>query len=114
MPNAARLTARSHRSARRNGKAQGVGPGARRPASGLSPQALVERGGSMLVFRRISLALVAFCLSLSLLASAAAATALAGPTVTVRVEGESSTLLPATTITLGSAEPFSGCPADSA
>lgn len=40
--------------------------------------------------------------------------ALAGPTVTVRIEGESSTLLPLTTVTLEKPEPVSGCPADSA
>jgi hypothetical protein len=45
--------------------------------------------------------------------SPAVAPALAGPTVTVRIEGESSTLLPATTVTLGSPEPVSGCPANS-
>jgi hypothetical protein len=42
------------------------------------------------------------------------APALAGPTVTVRVEGESSTLLPLTSVTLEQPEPVSGCPADSA
>lgn len=40
--------------------------------------------------------------------------ALAGPTVTVRIEGTSSTLLPATTVTLGTAEPLKGCAAGSA
>jgi hypothetical protein len=39
--------------------------------------------------------------------------ALAGPTVTVRIEGESATLLPATTVTLNAPEPVSGCPANS-
>jgi hypothetical protein len=38
----------------------------------------------------------------------------AGPTVTVRIEGESSTLLPLTTVTLEKPEPVSGCPANSA
>jgi hypothetical protein len=42
------------------------------------------------------------------------APALAGPTVTVRVEGESSTLLPLTAVTLEQPEPVSGCPANSA
>jgi hypothetical protein len=42
------------------------------------------------------------------------ASALAGPTVTVRVEGESSTLLPLTPVTLEQPEPVSGCPANSA
>ncbi|HEY2437454.1 MAG TPA: hypothetical protein VGH93_09740, partial [Solirubrobacteraceae bacterium] len=41
------------------------------------------------------------------------ATAFAGPTVTVRVEGESSTLLPATTVTLGTPDPLNNCAADS-
>ena len=40
--------------------------------------------------------------------------ALAGPTVKVRIEGESSTLLPLTTVTLEVPEPVSECPADSA
>ena len=42
------------------------------------------------------------------------APALAGPTVNVRVEGESATLLPLTSVTLSAPEPVSGCPADSA
>jgi hypothetical protein len=42
-----------------------------------------------------------------------AAPALAGPTVTVRVEGESSTLLAPKTVTLNAPEPVSGCPANS-
>jgi hypothetical protein len=51
----------------------------------------------MLAFRRISLALLAVCISVSLLASSAVA---AGPaTVTVRVEGANQTLLPATEVT---------------
>ncbi len=40
--------------------------------------------------------------------------ALAAPTVKVRVEGESSTLLPLTSVTLEKPEPVSTCPADSA
>jgi hypothetical protein len=48
----------------------------------------------------------------SLLVSATAA--FAGPTVDVRVVGESSTLLPLTAVTLEAPEPVSGCPADSA
>ncbi len=40
--------------------------------------------------------------------------AFAGPTVTVRVEGETATLLPATKVTLSAPEPVSGCPANSA
>jgi hypothetical protein len=42
-----------------------------------------------------------------------AASALAGPTVSVRIEGESETLLPATTVTLEKPEPVSGCPYNS-
>jgi hypothetical protein len=41
------------------------------------------------------------------------ASALAGPTVSVRIEGESETLLPATTVTLEKPEPVSGCPYNS-
>ena len=44
---------------------------------------------------------------------AGVATALAAPTVTVRVEGESATLLPPTTVTLSAPEPVSNCPANS-
>lgn len=40
--------------------------------------------------------------------------ALAAPTVKVRIEGESTTLLPLTTVTLENPEPVSGCPANSA
>jgi len=43
-----------------------------------------------------------------------AASAFAGPVVKVRVEGESATLLPLTSVTLENPEPVSGCPADSA
>ena len=42
-----------------------------------------------------------------------AVSALAGPTVSVRIEGESETLLPATTVTLEKPEPVSGCPYNS-
>ncbi len=45
--------------------------------------------------------------------AAVAAAAFAGPTVTVRVEGEHSTLLPATTVTLGAPDPLNKCPANS-
>jgi hypothetical protein len=47
------------------------------------------------------------------LAVVGVAPALAGPTVTVRIEGESGTLLPATTVTLEKPEPVSGCPYNS-
>jgi hypothetical protein len=40
--------------------------------------------------------------------------AYAGPVVKVRVEGESATLLPLTSVTLENPEPVSGCPANSA
>jgi hypothetical protein len=49
---------------------------------------------------------------LSLLACVPAA--LASPTVKVRIEGESTTLLPLTSVTLSAPEPVSGCPANSA
>ena len=58
-------------------------------------------------------ALVLAALGALLALACAPAAALAGPTVTVRIEGESSTLLPATTVTLGAPEPVSGCAADS-
>jgi hypothetical protein len=45
--------------------------------------------------------------------AAFAAAAFAGPTVTVRVEGEHSTLLSATTVTLGTPDPLNTCPANS-
>jgi len=72
----------------------------------------------MLVFRRIRRALgvavaVSVPFSVLLLVVLPIATALAGPTVTVRVEGESATLLPLTTVTLSAPEPVSGCPANS-
>jgi hypothetical protein len=65
----------------------------------------------MLVSRRLSPALAG--LVICLLALLGAGPALAGPTVTVRVQGESATLLPRTTVTLGAPEPVSGCPANS-
>ncbi len=51
--------------------------------------------------------------ALPLAALSSPSTALAGPIVTVRIEGESSTLLPRTTVTLNAPEPVSGCPANS-
>ncbi len=57
-----------------------------------------------------ALAGVAGVLVLSLVG---AVSALAGPTVSVRIEGESETLLPATTVTLEKPEPVSGCPYNS-
>ncbi|HEX5852745.1 MAG TPA: hypothetical protein VFY36_06615 [Solirubrobacteraceae bacterium] len=67
----------------------------------------------MLVTRRMFLMLGALLPSLLALAAIAASSALAGPTVTVRIEGESSTLLPKTSVTLNSPEPVSGCAANS-
>jgi hypothetical protein len=55
----------------------------------------------------------ACAVSCILISAAAAASTLAAPTVTVRVEGESATLLPSTTVTLNAPEPVSGCPATS-
>src|SRR5271166_5945099 len=69
--------------------------------------------GSMHLSRRISLRLgAALASAIFMLALACVATASAGPTVTVRVEGESATLLPPTTVTLNAPEPVSGCSAD--
>jgi hypothetical protein len=62
--------------------------------------------------RLIGAALTSVVVLLSLLLWTSAA--FAGPTVKVRVEGESSTLLPLTAVTLEKPEPVSGCPADSA
>jgi hypothetical protein len=56
-----------------------------------------------------ALALVSLSLCLVMLASIGAPSALAGPTVTVRIEGESSTLLPKTSVTLNAPEPVSNC-----
>src|SRR6185312_4803384 len=110
--------ARSHRLATRRGKARCSSarkPGDLPPAE--SPQALVERGWLMLPSRGISSKLLRVVASglvvAAVLAVAGVAAALAAPTVTVRIEGESATLLPATTVTLGSPEPVSGCPANS-
>jgi hypothetical protein len=66
----------------------------------------------MVISRRICLAL-GVALASSTLVLTFATTAVAGPTVTVRVEGESATLLPPTLVTLNAAEPVSGCPANS-
>lgn len=55
----------------------------------------------------------AFVLGLLTVVLVAVASAAAGPTVTVRIEGESATLLPRTTVTLEAPEPVSGCPANS-
>ncbi|HEY4451979.1 MAG TPA: hypothetical protein VGN13_10345 [Solirubrobacteraceae bacterium] len=64
--------------------------------------------------RRIPLVLLGALIACALAAiCAGAAPALAAPTVTVRIEGESATLLPATTVTLSAPEPVSGCPANS-
>jgi len=69
----------------------------------------------MFVSPRMPLALGgAIVASILALALAGVATAVAGPTVKVRIEGESTTLLALTTVTLEKPEPVSGCPADSA
>ena len=69
----------------------------------------------MSISLRMPLALVPAGAAMTLvLAFAGAAPAFAGPTVGVRVIGESSTLLPLTDVTLEAPEPVSGCPADSA
>jgi hypothetical protein len=63
----------------------------------------------MLVSRRFTITFALVCVA----GVIAAANALAGPTVTVRIEGESGTLLPQTVVTLNSPEPVSDCPANS-
>jgi hypothetical protein len=59
----------------------------------------------------VCVALACAALLLAFLGSPAAV--LAAPTVTVRIEGASSTLLPRTTVALNAPEPVSGCPANS-
>jgi hypothetical protein len=51
--------------------------------------------------------------SIFVLAIFGVGSAFAGPTVSVRIEGEAGTLLPATTVTLEKPEPVSGCPYNS-
>src|SRR5918994_4512371 len=76
----------SHWSVIGPGRRGGVGPEARRPPSDRKPEALVERGGSLhLRFRSAGLA--AGLLTLVIAPAAPAA----GPTVDVRVEGETGT-----------------------
>src|SRR5262245_51367680 len=108
MPTAARLQARSHRSALDGvGRRGGVDPGARRPVSDRSPQALAERGWLMLVCRRRSRLLVGLAALLFLGWSSAAvaveAQAAQQPAqVSVRVVGPApafSPLLPLTLLT---------------
>lgn len=67
----------------------------------------------MNISRRMVPMLVGACSAVLVLAVVGVAPALAGPTVTVRIEGESATLLPATTVTLEKPEPVSGCPYNS-
>jgi hypothetical protein len=62
--------------------------------------------------RRRAILLGSICILLGLALGAVSTSA--APTVTVRVEGESATLLPATPVTLSQPEPVSGCAADSA
>jgi hypothetical protein len=59
--------------------------------------------------RRMLPALAGVLSTVLALAVVGVAPALAGPTVTVRIEGESATLLPTTTVTLEKPEPVSGC-----
>ena len=63
--------------------------------------------------RRISKAALAGACVLAGVVTVGVTSALAGPTVTVRIEGESATLLPQTSVTLNAPEPVSGCPANS-
>src|SRR3954462_9756868 len=80
---------------RRSGKARDGRPGSQETCPDRKAHiALVERGGFML-HRLAGLALAVLALLVT------AAPALAGPTVTVRVEGQSPTLLAPTTVTLG-------------
>ncbi len=67
----------------------------------------------MLISRRIFLVLGGALSSGALALVAVVPTAMAGPTVTVRIEGASATLLPPTSVTLSAPEPVSGCPANS-
>jgi hypothetical protein len=67
----------------------------------------------MLPSSRRNLGLLAALIAAIVLTSTLVSTALAGPTVTVRIEGESGTLLPATAVTLSEPEPVSHCPANS-
>src|SRR5918994_675837 len=76
----------SHWSAIGPGRRGGVGPEARRPPSDHKPEALVERGGSLHLKLR-SAGLAAGLLTLVIAPAAPAA----GPTVDVRVEGETGT-----------------------
>lgn len=109
MPTA-RATERSHRKAIgiREG-ADGSIPQARKPIPTGMPIALAERGGSFM--KSLSRGLLAAVL----LALVASAPAYAGPTVSIRIEGESQTLVPRTTVTLGDGQ-IEGvddeCPAD--
>ncbi len=64
--------------------------------------------------RTAALSICSAALAALTIASASPGLALAGPTVKVRVEGESSTLLALTSVTLEAPEPASGCPANSA
>jgi hypothetical protein len=66
------------------------------------------------IFRTSYSALIGACIFVCLaVLCCAAPAALAGPTVTVRIEGEAATLLPAATVTLSGPEPVSNCSADS-
>lgn len=67
----------------------------------------------MQISRRMLPAFAGVFLLSAVFAVVGVTTALAGPTVTVRVQGESVTLLPRTPVTLNAPEPVSGCAANS-
>jgi hypothetical protein len=60
--------------------------------------------------KRLSLAVACASVAIAALGTSVAS---AGPTVTVRIEGEAATLLPATSVTLNAPEPVSNCAANS-
>src|SRR5689334_12082921 len=96
--------------AARAGKERQVVPGARRPPSDPKPTALAERVAPPMKIR-ISAGLAVGVVVSALLA----APALAGPTVSIRVEGATHTLLERTRVTLPDTPPpvTGGCPANS-
>src|ERR1700719_5231421 len=125
MPIAARRPARSHRSASGGlGRREGVGPGARRPASDPSPQTLVERGWLMFTSRLIAptrRSVLTCCTCVLVLATISSpAPAAESAPVTVRVEGLTETRVLPTPVTLGGTplvkegNPENSCPAHSA
>src|SRR4051812_10412916 len=97
---------RDHWSAVRAGKVRRVGPGARRPPSDRNARTALGEKGLALMRLTSSGALAGTLLALL------PATAFAGPTVKVRVEGATGTLLERTTVTLPDTPPpvAGGCP----